>query len=69
MSDDRVVRSRQRFERSLEDLRAAVDRELGWAPNISRWALPLVAAAVGVALGMTVRRNLPRLRERRRLGR
>jgi len=69
MSDDRVARSRQRFERSLEDLRAAVDRELGWAPKISRWALPLVAAAVGVALGMTVRRNLPRLRERRRLGR
>jgi len=69
MSDDRVARSRQRFERSLEDLRAAVDRELGWAPKISRWALPLVAAAVGVALGMTVRRNLPRLRERRRLDR
>jgi len=69
MSDDGIARSRQRFERSLEDLRAAVDRELGWAPKISRWALPLVAAAVGVALGMTLRRNLPRLRERRRLGR
>lgn len=69
MTDDRIAQSRQRFERSLEDLRGAVERELGWAPKISRWALPLVAAAVGVALGMTVRRNLPRLRERRRLGR
>ena len=69
MSDERIERSRRRFEQSLEDLRAAVDLELGWAPRLSRWALALVAAAVGVALGMTVRRNLPRLRERRRLSR
>lgn len=69
MSDDRVEQSRRRFERSLEDLRTAVDRELGWAPKLSRWALPLVGVAVGVALGMSVRRNLPSLRGRRRLDR
>ncbi len=67
MSDDRVVRSRERFERSLEDLRSALDQELGWAPKLSRWAVPLIAAAAGVALGMTVRRALPRRRSQRRL--
>lgn len=69
MSDERIERSRQRFEQSLEDLRSAVDRELGWAPRLSRWAVPLVAAAAGLALGLAVRRALPRLRPRRRLGR
>ncbi len=69
MSDERIERSRRRFEQSLEDLRAAVDQELGWAPRLSRWAVPLVAAAVGLALGMAMRRNLPRPRGRRRLSR
>ena len=67
MSDDRVARSRERFERSLEDLRSALDQELGWAPKLSRWAVPLIAAAAGVALGMAVRRALPRRRSQRRL--
>ena len=50
MTDERVERSRQHFETTLEDLRSAVEQELGWAPRLSRWAVPLAAAAVGVAL-------------------
>jgi len=69
MSEDRIRSSRERFERSLEDLRSAFDQEVGWAPRLSRWAVPLIALAAGVALGVAVRRTLPRARPRRRLGR
>lgn len=69
MTENRIESSRRRFEESLDDLRSAVDRELGWAPKLSRWAVPLVAAAAGLALGLAVRRALPRLRGQRRLGR
>ena len=64
MSDD-VARSRRRFERSLDELRRAVESEFGAAPRIARWLLPLVAGAVGLAIGVAARRNLPRLRSRR----
>ncbi len=66
MTDERVERSRQHFETTLEDLRSAVEQELGWAPRLSRWAVPLAAAAAGVALGVVVRRALPRRRRLRR---
>jgi hypothetical protein len=66
---DRVSASRERFEASLEELRGAVESELGWAPRAARWVTPLVAVAAGLALGMAVRRALPRLRRRRRLPR
>jgi hypothetical protein len=69
MTDERVERSRQHFEETLEDLRSAVEQELGWAPRLSRWAVPLIAAAAGLALGVVVRRALPRGRPRRRLRR
>lgn len=59
-----VQHSRERFERSLRDLGSAVESELGWAPKLAGWLLPLVAAAVGLAAGTAVRRNLPRLRDR-----
>ncbi|HLF56553.1 MAG TPA: hypothetical protein VI942_06875 [Thermoanaerobaculia bacterium] len=63
MSDD-LRASRVRFEHSLRELSDAAGRELGWAPKLSRWLLPLVAGAVGLAIGVAVRRNLPRLRDR-----
>ena len=66
MTDERVERSRQHFETTLEDLRSAVEQELGWAPRLSRWAVPLAAAAAGLALGVVVRRALPRRRRLRR---
>lgn len=53
--------SRRRLEESLEGLRQAAQRDIGWLPRASRWALPLVAAAVGLVVGLAVRRNLPRL--------
>jgi len=54
-------KSRKRLEKSLAELRGAVERELGWAPRASRWAFPIVAAAVGLVIGLAVRRQLPRL--------
>jgi hypothetical protein len=53
--------SRRHLEESLEELRRAAQRDVGWLPRASRWALPLVAAAVGLVVGLAVRRNLPRL--------
>jgi hypothetical protein len=58
---DRVRESRRRFEHSLRELGGAIDRELGWAPKLSRWLVPVVAGAVGLVAGIAVRRNLPRL--------
>lgn len=60
MSRD-LAANRARLEASLDELRQAVDAEVGWLPRASRWALPLVAAAVGLIVGLAVRRNLPRL--------
>jgi len=60
MSDE-LERSRRRLETGLAEFRAACERELAWKPRLSRWAVPLVAAAVGLTLGLAVRRNLPRL--------
>lgn len=64
MSDAEVRRSRARLERSLDELGAAVEQELGWAPRLGAWLGPLVAGAVGLAAGLALRRNLPRLRDR-----
>lgn len=59
MSDE-LERSRRRFEAGLEELRGASVAELGWAPRMARWAVPVVAAAVGLTVGLMVRRGLPR---------
>lgn len=64
MSQELELR-RRRFEASLQELLAAVEGELGVAPRRSSWILPLVAAAAGVAVGVALRRNLPRRRLRR----
>jgi len=63
---DEIRRSRERFERSLDALRKEFAGELGWAPRVSRWVLPLVAGTVGLVAGLTLRRNLPRLLPPRR---
>ena len=63
MSD--LERSRERFERSLDELRGAIQDETGWLPRAKRWALPLAAAAVGAVVGRAVRRALPGRRQRR----
>ena len=64
MSND-LERSRERFERSLDDLRGAVHDELGWLPKAKKWALPIAVAAAGLVVGMTVRRVLPGRSKRR----
>lgn len=53
---------RARFERRLKDLRQSTQRELGRSPRSSRWLMPLIAAAAGLAVAMGVRE-----RRRRRL--
>ncbi len=58
-------RNRERFERSLDDLRGAIDGELGWLPKARRWALPIAVAAAGLVVGLAVRRALPRRRRLR----
>jgi len=62
-----IEKQRLRFESSLDDLRDALEEELGWAPRARRWAVPIVAGAVGLVAGLVLRRNLPRLRRRRRI--
>ena len=64
MSTD-LERSRQRFERSLDELRGAVHDEVGWLPRAKRWALPIAAAAAAAVIGFAVRRALPGRRQRR----
>jgi len=60
-----LERRRRQFEASLDDLRKELEAEFGWAPRARRWALPIVAGAVGLVSGLIVRRNFPRLRRRR----
>jgi hypothetical protein len=63
---ERLRESRRRFERSLDDLRDAFDREFGLTPRMGRWVLPLVAGALGLIGGTALRRGLPGLRAERR---
>lgn len=51
-------RGRERFERSLTDLRDAIEDEFGAVPRLGRWALALGAAAAGFALGGVLVRRL-----------
>ena len=64
MSSD-LERSREKLERSLDDLRGAVHDELGWLPKAKKWALPIAVAAAGLVVGFAVRRALPGKRPRR----
>jgi hypothetical protein len=56
-----IEKSRSRLERSLAELGGTVESEVGWAPRVARWAVPIVAAAVGLVVGLAVRRSWPRL--------
>ena len=47
---ERLASRRQELESRFEDLRQALDRELGWAPTARTWVLPLAAFASGLAL-------------------
>ena len=60
-----LEQSRERFERSLDELRGAIHDEIGWWPRAKKWALPIAAAAVGAVFGLAVRRALPGSRQRR----
>lgn len=46
----RLASRRQELESRLDDLRHALDREIGWVPAARTWILPLTAFATGVAL-------------------
>ncbi|MEO7794669.1 MAG: hypothetical protein ABIV06_07820 [Thermoanaerobaculia bacterium] len=70
---DAVGEARERFAAGFDDLRGNLHEELGWAPRGLRWIIPVVALAAGLAAGVVLKRNLPRLRgeapSRRRLRR
>ena len=48
----KVESARREVEARVEDLRAALDRELKWLPRGKSWTLPLVGLAVGVVLAL-----------------
>lgn len=60
-----LERSRERFERSLEELSESIETELGWMPKARRWALPVAVATAALVVGLAVRRALPRRRRLR----
>lgn len=49
-ASDRLASRRQEFESRFDDMRRALDREIGWLPGARTWILPLTAFASGVAL-------------------
>jgi hypothetical protein len=63
-NEERLERSRDRFESSLDELRSRRP-ELA-LPQARRWALPIAVAAAGLVVGLAVRRALPRRRKRLR---
>lgn len=61
-AEARLRARREEFERRASDLRTAVDREVGWAPTLSAWLVPLL----GIGAGLIVARNVRSRRRRRR---
>lgn len=59
-----IAEQRQRVEGQLRTIQSTVASELGWAPRATLWALPLAAAAAGMALGAALRRRLRGARRR-----
>ena len=53
---------RERFAADVDELRASLHEEIGWAPRGLRWIAPIGARAAGVVAGVALTRNLPRLR-------
>ncbi|MEE8525365.1 MAG: hypothetical protein V3T72_15620 [Thermoanaerobaculia bacterium] len=54
---DRLDNRRRQAEQRLTNVRAALDREVGWAPRTRVWILPLVAFACGLAVAGAGRRR------------
>ena len=46
---ERLSSRRRELEVRLEDMRRALDREIGWAPKAKTWVLPALAFASGLA--------------------
>ncbi|NJL28919.1 MAG: hypothetical protein HC897_14030 [Thermoanaerobaculia bacterium] len=59
----RLEESRRRVERELGQLQRALQSEIGWAPTLKTWGLPLIGLAAGVAFALA----LPKLRRRKGL--
>lgn len=59
----RLEESRQRALRELGQLQRALHSEIGWAPALKTWGLPLIAFAAGVGLAL----GLPKWRGRKGL--
>jgi hypothetical protein len=52
----RLEQRRREFEARLEEMRRALESEVGWAPR-GAWVLPLVAVGAGVAAALWLRRG------------
>lgn len=52
-----VESARRRFEDQWGDLRRDLSRKLGWAPRRSGWWILTLAGAVGLAMGLELRRR------------
>jgi len=64
VSREDLQAARRRFETSVARLDGALVEEVGRGVRWSRWAVPVLAAAVGLALGLGARRALPGRRRR-----
>ncbi len=49
-SIERLASRRQELESRFDDMRRALDREIGWVPAAKTWVLPLTAFATGLAV-------------------
>jgi hypothetical protein len=49
---------RERVEAAWKELQQAAQSEFGRAPRTRTWILPLVAAATGLALALSLKRKL-----------
>ena len=56
--------ARQKFEVELDGLKRELDQDWGWAPQGTRWILPVAAVAAGFVTGEVVKRKLRRLFDR-----
>ena len=52
--------SRRRFLVRWRALTENLERETGWVPRAATWAIPMVSAAAGFALGVALSRVLHR---------
>ena len=48
-ASERLAERRRELEARFEDVRRALESEIGWAPKAKAWSLPVVAFASGLA--------------------